>query len=490
MLPFYKLAMARPTQFTLLSIVLVVGICAGRAGFSIDPSWLIFLALIIALMALFRSRFVFPALVVALLLLGIWRGFATDFNRSYAAQFVDQKVLICGTVSDDPGTDKYGNYSFELADVQVNGYPLGYPVRIKSLSTGVQRGYQVAVEGKLKPAKGIVSLQVSYAKVEVLNTNQDWLEKLRQKFIASVRSNIPPSLSGFGIGLLVGAKSHIPGDLQDDMSAVGLSHVVAASGYNLTILVIAMQRILAGVSIFAATAAAGWLIAAFMVVSGFSAAIFRASLVSTVSMLTGFYGNKVNPITLITLPAALTLAWKPDFLFRDLGWQLSFTAFFGVLVLAPLIEERWVQHPSMLKSLLIESSCAHIMTLPLIMWRFENLSIIAPITNLFVLPFIPLAMLLTFLSGLAGMFLPSPIAAFVSMPATGLLGYCIAVAQWFAAIRIAQVEQGLTGFMVAAFYIIILLFSWLLYKRAKNFEVRNSLLAGVHISSPFDRSPR
>ena len=441
-------------------------------------------------MVAIRNRLALLLVVIAALCFGISRGFETDFHRSFAAQFVDHKVNLVGTVSDDPGTDKYGNYTFEIADVKIGGKPLCYPVRIKSLSTGVQRGYQVSVEGKLRPAKGIVPLQISFAKVEVLDTKQDWIEKTRQKFIASVRSNIPPSLSGFGIGLLVGAKSLIPGDLQDDMSAVGLSHVVAASGYNLTILVIAMQRILAGVSIFAATAAAGWLIAAFMVVSGFSAAIFRASLVSTVSMLTSFYGYKVSPVTLITLPAALTLAWNPDFIFRDLGWQLSFTAFFGVLVLAPLIEARWVQHPSMLKSLLIESSCAHLMTLPLIMWRFENLSIIAPVTNLFVLPFIPLAMLLTFISGLAGMFLPPTIAAFVSMPATGLLGYCIAVAQWFAAIPIAQVKQGLTGLMVASVYIIILLFTWILYKRAKKLEVRNSLLAGVHISSPFDRCPR
>lgn len=308
--------------------------------------------------------------------------------------------------------------------------------------------------------------------------------------MASVRSNVPPALSGFGIGLLVGAKSLIPGDLQDDMSAVGLSHVVAASGYNLTILVIAMRRLLARVSIFAATAAASWLIGAFIVISGFSAAIFRASMVSSISLLTSFYGYKVSPITLISVPAIITLAWNPDFLFRDLGWQLSFTAFFGVLILAPLFEARWIKRPSMLKSLLIESTSAHLMTLPLIMWRFENLSIIAPITNIFVLPFIPLAMLLTFITGLAAMMLPPSISSLIGLPTTGLLGYCIGVAQWFADLPYAQVKQGFTGIMVAIFYSTTLVVTWLMHRRTKHLELRESLLAGVHISSPFDRSPR
>lgn len=478
---------SRPIQFTVICGVLIVGIIVGRFGHTVDPK---FALSFLATAFVFRRRLAFPLIILAVFSFGVWRGFETDFNRTYAAQFVDQKVQLAGIVSDDPGIDKYGNYTFELTEVYLNDAKLGYPVRIKSLSTGLQRGYQVSVEGKLRPAKGIVPVQISYAKVEIISKKQTGLEKLRQKFIASVRSNIPPAISGFGIGLLVGAKSLIPGDLQDDMSAVGLSHVVAASGYNLTILVIAMHRLLARFSKYIATAAASWLIGAFIIISGFSAAIFRAAMVSSVSLLTNFYGHKVSPLTLISIPAAITVAWNPDFLFRDLGWQLSFTAFFGVLILAPIVESRWVQNPSMLKALLIESTCAHIMTLPLIMWKFENISLIAPITNLFVLPFLPLAMLLTFFSGLSGMFLPPIIASTVSMPATGLLGFCIGVAQWFASVPFAQVKQGLTGQFVAIFYALILVFSWLLYKQSKQLDVRQSLLAGVHISSPFDRRDR
>ena len=450
--------MPRPIQFTILCIVLIVGIIAGRYGYSIDPVLGLTFIAVAGFMVIIRSNFVFPLMVSATFCFGIWRGFETDFNRSFDAQYVDQKVKLVGIVSDDPGMDKYGNYTFEIAEVNINEAPLRYPVRVKSLSTGLQRGNKVTVEGKLRLAKGIVPLQISFAKVEVIDSRQTGLEKLRQKFIAAVRSNIPPAISGFGIGLLVGAKSLIPGDLQDNMSAVGLSHVVAASGYNLTILVLAMHRLLARVSIYLATAAASWLIGGFIVISGFSAAIFRAAMVSSVSLLTSFYGYKVNPLTLISIPAAITAAWNPDFLFRDLGWQLSFTAFFGVLILAPLVEARWVKHQSILKSLLIESTCAHLMTIPLIMWRFENLSLIAPITNLFVLPFIPLAMLLTFITGLSGMVLPTAITSIISLPATGLLGYCIGVAQWFASIPFAQIKQSLTGQMGAIFYALTLLF--------------------------------
>ena len=88
------------------------------------------------------------------------------------------------------------------------------------------------------------------------------------------------------------------------------------------------------------------------------------------------------------------------------------------------------------------------------------------------------------------MVLPPAIASIISLPAKGLLGYCIGVAQWFASIPFAQIKQSLTGQMVAIFYALTLLFSWLLYSQSKQLTVRDSLLAGVHISSPFDRRDR
>lgn len=475
------MGISRPVQFLLIALALIAGILLGRFGWSVEFNYVLAALASAAATLRLAPRLGFGLLIASVLLFGVWRGWETDFSRSMLNGYIDKKVDIVGVISDDPGTDRYGNYAFEIDDVRLNDQPVGYPVRIKSLKSGLSRGQQVLVKGKLRPAKGIIPVQISFAEVEVIQSDVSPLEKMRQRFFGAIRTHIPPTLNGFGLGLLVGARSLIPGDLQDEMSSVGLSHILAASGYNLTILVMAMQRALAGVSLYVATAAAGWLIGAFIIISGFSAAIFRAAAVSSLGMLTSYYGYRAHPLTLLSVPAVVTLAWNPDFLMRDLGWQLSFTAFYGVLVLAPLIEQRFIANPSIIKSILIESTCAHIMTLPLIMWRFENMSIIAPIANLFVLPLVPLAMLLTFVTGIAGMVLPHGLASTLALPATGVLGYCIGTAQLFAGLPFTQVSQSMTAPMVGGFYILMLVITLILKRPNARLEARSSLLAGVQI---------
>jgi competence protein ComEC len=137
----------------------------------------------------------------------------------------------------------------------------------------------------------------------------------------------------------------------------------------------------------------------------------------------------------------------------------------------------------MIKSLLIESSCAHMTTLPLIMWRFDNVSIIAPIANLFVLPTIPLAMLLSFATGLIGALAPWWLAAWVALPAIGLLGLCVAAAQWFAALPFAAAKLSLDGPLVAGFYLGIMVFSWVMWRRQRGFSqgLESSRISTLHM---------
>jgi competence protein ComEC len=158
----------------------------------------------------------------------------------------------------------------------------------------------------------------------------------------------------------------------------------------------------------------------------------RASIVSVLSLLAAFYGRRFNPLTLIMLTAGVTAAYDPKYL-TDLGWLLSFLAFFGILVLAPAIEAR-VGHPKLvITRLFIESTTAHLLTLPLILYFFSQLSIVAPLTNLIVLPLVPLAMAVSLISGLAGLIVP-PFAGWFAWPALLLLGFITKLIDAFAAL--------------------------------------------------------
>jgi competence protein ComEC len=213
------------------------------------------------------------------------------------------------------------------------------------------------------------------------------------------------------------------------LSAVGLTHIVAVSGYNLTILVNVVHRIGGKKSKYRSLLFSLGLIAAFITITGVSASIARAALVSGLGLIAWYYGREIRPLLLIVLSAAITALINPLYLWSDIGWYLSFLAFFGILLLAPLISKRIfkAKEPNFLWSLLIETIAAQTMTLPLILYIFGRLSVLALVANALVVPFIPIAMVLSLIAGLAGIFLPM-FAGWLVWPAKWLLMYMIDIA--------------------------------------------------------------
>ncbi|HEX7259933.1 MAG TPA: ComEC/Rec2 family competence protein [Candidatus Saccharimonadia bacterium] len=183
-----------------------------------------------------------------------------------------------------------------------------------------------------------------------------------------------------------------------------------------------------------------------------------------------YYGYAVRPLVIIAIPAAITVAWKPDYLIRDISWQLSFLAFLGVLVLAPLMVERWVRRPNTIKLLVIESTAAQVTTAPLILGLFANLSLISPLSNVVILPLVPLAMLLSFATGVTAMASPL-IGAWVALPATGLLGLMVGLSQWFATWPYANVNFQVSTSGVLVLYALVVVLTFSLYRwRARHPE--------------------
>lgn len=202
------------------------------------------------------------------------------------------------------------------------------------------------------------------------------------------------------------------------LTTVGLTHLIAVSGYNLTILINATRKPLRKVSKFLALMAPIWLIFVFMLLTGFSASIVRAAIVSGLSLLASYYGRSYRPMVLIMISALITLAYNPAYLWSDAGWQLSFLAFYGILIIGPLLEQQ-LKPSGMMGKLVIESMSAYVVTLPLIMGLFGNVSLIAPLANLIILPLVPLVMFLAFISGIFGM--ATPLAPVLGLPLKILL---------------------------------------------------------------------
>lgn len=213
---------------------------------------------------------------------------------------------------------------------------------------------------------------------------------------------------------------------------VGLTHIIAVSGYNLTIMLNASHKLFAGRSKRQATMVSLALIIIFLLLAGASASIVRAAIVSTLSIATTYYGRSMKPLNLISLAAAITVYANPIYLWSDISWYLSFLAFFGVMVLAPLVAARLpFSHLGVLADVSIESICAEVMSQPLVLFTFGQVSLIGLPANVLVVALVPLAMLLAAIAGLTGMCMPL-LAGWISWPAKALLNYMLDIAHLLA----------------------------------------------------------
>jgi len=207
-----------------------------------------------------------------------------------------------------------------------------------------------------------------------------------------------------------------------------------------------------------------------------SASIVRAAIISTLSLGAWYYGRKVKPLLIILFAAALTALWNPLYIWSDIGWYLSFLAFFGVLIVGPLVRQRLFGHESrgLLGEMVMETLSAQLTTLPIILYIFKTTSLMALPANVLVVPLIPLAMLLSFVAGIAGMLI-APLAGWLAWPATILLTYLIDVATMFARVPNMQLNVSIGLFGMVLFYAVITFVMLILWRR----NVRNAKITGI-----------
>lgn len=441
------------------------------------PMWLVAALLLFATTLWRRSLYLIPLVIAAGLIIGLWRGSLTESQLTVYQNLISHQVYLQGRVSDDPDTGKRGEMLLRLSDVLVDGHSVAGKIWVSTGHTAdIKRGDNVMVSGKLGDGFGSFAAAMYQAKLLGAQRPQpgDAAREARDWFADKVRMGIAEPQVSLGLGYLLGQRRALPPELDQALMVAGLTHVVVASGYNLTILVRLARRLFVRVSKYLATLSASAMIAAFMAVTGASPSMSRAGLVAGLSLAAWYYGRRFHPLVLLPFAAAVTVLVDPTYAWNDLGWQLSFAAFAGVMILAPLLQRYFFgdKKPGTLRQILGETISASLLTLPILIYAFGQFSNVAIVANLLILPLVPLAMLLTFATGIGGVVAPW-LATVMGMPAQWLLTYMTTVAQYVAGLAWAQTTIEIQGWMVWAAYIAIAAFCLYLW-RATNYDLKDS----------------
>ncbi|HLZ14534.1 MAG TPA: ComEC/Rec2 family competence protein [Candidatus Saccharimonadales bacterium] len=456
----YRVPRAVLTGGSCLALFAGMGLAYARPW---NHAWLLCACAAVPLWWVLRRHGLVALVFVALCFFGVgWqRGSSVSRQLAHYKPLAFHKVTLLGTAAEDSATGTHHQLAFALSNIygaESVRQPLPGAVSVAGFGPPlVRRGDTVRVSGKLYPGFGGSQGSMSFATVQVFAHHPSYIDDGRRRFAAGLQSALPEPLASFGMGLLIGQRNTLPTDTAH-MLLVGLTHIIAVSGYNLTVIVDVVRRLFAGRSKFQTAAGCVSLILLFVTLTGSSPSIVRAAIISVLSILAWYYGRTIPPFVLLLAAGCISVLANPLYLWGNISWYLSFLAFFGVVVVAPLVTKRLcgAREPPALLALIIESLCAEAMTLPYVLHTFGQMSLVGLPANVLVVAFVPLAMLLCMVAGLAGMLLPAA-AGWLAWPAKWLLTYMLDAANVLSRTPHSFI-QGIgfpLPFMLAAYALII-----------------------------------
>ncbi len=457
----------RRTHLTWHFTAMCFGIVLGTVGavwltLFWSVGWLGVAAALVGLVLYKQWRVLLIASMLAGLLIGLWRGSIERVDLTRYGAVYEHHVRIVGRVAGDVELGAWGQTVLRVDDLRdLTGRGLAGTLRVTTTDRReLKRGDTVTIDGKLQQGFGTFAAAMNNAQIlEVTRVKGgDPALALRDAFALAIKRAVTDPAASLGIGYLLGQKQALPQSLQEALVVTGLTHIVVASGYNLTVLVRLARRLFARVSKYLAALTSVALIIGFVAMTGLSPSMTRAGLVSLLGIWAWYYGRAFHPVTLLALAASATVLWNPSYAWGDVGWLLSFAAFAGVMIVAPLLRAYFYgeQKPSAIGQILGETVAAQVMTAPIILVVFGQFSNIALLSNLLIVPFIPLAMLLVGIAGIGGLLVPG-LASIVGWPAQVVLDGMLWVVNWTASMPWAQTKFSLSIGGAVVWYAVVAL---------------------------------
>jgi competence protein ComEC len=321
---------------------------------------------------------------------------------------------------------------------------------------------------------------IDYPQTERLDSGQgnpalELIHETRQRLGSALAGALPEPQAALAQGIVLGQRSALPSDLTDDLNSTNTSHIIAISGYNVTLvagLIVGALAWLAGrrqAVLFALFA-----IAFYTLLTGASPSIVRAAIMGGLFLLATLVGRPGSALASIVVAAAIMTAWSP-LAIHDVSFQLSFAAVIGLAYLAPELEARATQllgprvggaerlkrgWPNLLLDVSTVTVAAIAATLPIIALNFGRISLIGLPANLLVVPAFPLIFTLSAAAAVVGA-IAEGAGQYVAWAAWLPLTYMIETVRALADVPFASLSVGGFGMgHAAAFYAVLGALVW------------------------------
>lgn len=272
--------------------------------------------------------------------------------------------------------------------------------------TDISYGDKIIVEGVVSndPNNGVKKL--TDAKLRKVEKEKTILSSFRNSVVSFYQNVLPEPMGGLMGGIVIGAKGALSTDFYDLTKKVGLTHVVVASGTNISFVVAFLMGTLTLIlprrkAIFFVIVG----IILYLFISGFDAPLIRAAIMASLLFMAQETGRLSSSWRILVLTASIMLIYNPEWV-SDIGFILSFVSTASIMLFERKIRNLLNKVPEVLKEGLSTSFAAQIGVSPILFVTFGQFNLFSPLVNALVLWTIPYIMVLGVVGGVMGLAFP------------------------------------------------------------------------------------
>ncbi len=364
--------------------------------------------------------------------------FYTCFQKSPVLSYSGKQVTMRGLVtdftylsSDTMRLDVYGEINGTDCEISfyTDAYDVDYydKVKITGSVNEIQNTVDFASQNYYA-SKGIYLEGGDVTGIEITPVEfsvKRMILNYRDFLFDKITSFLPTDAGGFLGAMLCSDKSQLDSGTRQILYRSGLGHIFALSGTHLVIVTSLIYTVLSLIIknkklISIATLIS---IAAFVIFAGASVSVLRAALMSALIHSSWIFKRRPDPLNSLGLSAVIILLFSP-YAARSVSFILSFAGAFAVSVVSPLILKRFSGHRFLtLMSVITPSVTASLVTIPISLFCFNEVSLISPVSNILLIPLCTFSLALTALVALTGGFslIANPLLFLASVPVNAVL---------------------------------------------------------------------
>ena len=210
------------------------------------------------------------------------------------------------------------------------------------------------------------------------------LAQMREREIKRIDRVYIGTTGSFTKALIFGEQSDIPEEMYNQFKKLGIVHILALSGMQVGLIAAMLMHIFLRIGLTRSQTyfLLVCLLPLYAVITGMSASIIRACMMATIYMFGRFIGIRLSAFKTITICLLGYILIDPFQVFQ-IGFQLSFLLSYGLIISVKILHK---SPQSPVVSLLVITAICQLISTPIILYYFYEISLISFLSNLLYVP--------------------------------------------------------------------------------------------------------